>query len=140
MAMDKQIAIRLDAGIHDALQRTAADLGLTLSEYVRIMACWPFPYLLVAADAFKILDRIAQHPDEMLPLSRSALTRVEAGEVELAALIERIQAGLPESQEASRAQLTKLKVDLTERLAQFGAWQEGFATLRKRLEERRGKR
>jgi hypothetical protein len=137
MAMDKQIAIRLDAGLHDALQRTAAGLGLTLSEYVRVMACWPFPYLLLAADAFKILARVEGHPDEAVPLLRAALARLETGEPELAALVERIQAGLAESQEASRAQVAQLKVDLHERLAQFGAWHESFATLRKRLEERR---
>jgi hypothetical protein len=140
MAMDKQVAIRLDAGIHDALQRTAADLGLTLSEYVRIMACWPFPYGLVAADVFKIIDRVEGHPDEAMPLLNSALARLETGELEMAALIEKIGAGLPQSQEASRAQLAQLKIDLHERVTQFGAWHESFAILRKRLEERLEKR
>jgi predicted DNA-binding protein len=133
---DKTAIFRLDATIYEHLQELAAELGLNLSEYLRIMACWPFPHLLIAEDALKILRRGEEKPEEIPLLLRSALARLEAGEGELEALLEKIEVMLPKTQAKSREGVAELKAMLQERLSEVGAWGAAFKTLRKRLEER----
>jgi hypothetical protein len=134
---ERQIVFRVDAVVYDQLKSMAAGLGFTLSEYCRVMVSLPWPYLGVLADVWRILKQAEERPGEMPALLQSALTRLDEGEAEVTALVERIQSWLPETQQASRDQLAALRVDLHAQVAELGAWQSAFATLRKRLEERR---
>jgi hypothetical protein len=133
--MEKQLVIRLDEPIYAHLQQQAADLGLTVTEYARLMVAWDVPYLLLWADVRKILSSGKDDLTDQYHVLRNALRRLETGEAELTALVEQIQAGLPQAQEASRQAVVELKAMLQEQAQQAGTWADAFRTLRKRLGE-----
>jgi hypothetical protein len=136
MSETKVVTFRLDAGLYADLQTLATELGVNLSEYLRLMACLPFPYLPLVVEVGTILQRAEADPDAAISLRRAALARLEAGEAEITALLARIQPSLPPAQQASRAQVAEVKALLQGQLQELGHWAEAFQTLRKRLVER----
>jgi hypothetical protein len=142
---DKTAIFRMDAEVYERVKGHAVELGLNVSAYLRVMACWPWPYTLVEADVNKILERMEQHPEEERPeeallLLRSALMRLETGRAEIDAFLEKIQPeGLTVSQRTDRYLLGTLEVDLREKLAEYGAWRGALTTVWKRYEERRSR-
>jgi hypothetical protein len=137
---DKTAIFRMDAEVYERVKGHAAELGLNVSAYLRVMACWPWPYTLVKADVNKILERAEEPSAEAFPLLRSALMRLETGRAEIDAVLEKIQPeGLTVSQRTDRYFLGTLEVDLREKLAEYGVWRGALTTLRKRYEERRSR-
>jgi hypothetical protein len=138
-ARDKQVSLRFNAVIVEHLQRQAAALGLTTTEYIRVMVCLDVPYLLLASDAARILGG-ADDIKNAVALTQSALAYLDEREPALLAMVERITATLPVAQQANRHALIDLRTTLQDRLNELGQWSGALQTLRKRLEERQGRR
>jgi hypothetical protein len=136
MPMRKQLVVRLDARVDKRLRRRAAELGLTLTEYARLMLCFEFPYLLIAADAARIIEAGANEddPERYTPVLASAKARIEQGEQELRPLVEQLAQGLAARQVASKAELAALERALQAQYQQFRAWVEGLGEMTKLLE------
>jgi hypothetical protein len=136
MPMGKQLVVRLDARVDKRLRRRAAELGLTLTEYARLMLCFEFPYLLIAADVARIIEAGANEddPERYTPVLASAKAHIEQGEQELRPLVEQLAQGLAARQVASKAELAALERALQEQYQQFRAWVEGLSEMTKLLE------
>src|SRR5919197_6658946 len=124
MPMRKQLVVRLDARVDKRLRRRATELGLTLTEYARLMLCFEFPYLLIAAGAARIIETGADEddPERYTPVLASAKARIEQGEQELRPLVEQLAQGLAARQVASKAELAALEQALQEQYQQFRGW------------------
>jgi hypothetical protein len=131
---DKSVIFRLEAHIYEHLQALATELGLSMSEYQRLMACWPFAYLLIATEARQIVQS-SEDPEMAAPLLRNAVSRIDTRLAQMDELIGKIQATAPLTQQQSRDQLLGLRTQLQGQLEQFQAVAVAFRTVRKRLGE-----
>jgi hypothetical protein len=131
---DKSVIFRLEGDLYEPLQAVAAEHGLSISEYARIMACWPFVYTMIAVEA-RLIVQSSEDPAMAVPLLRNAILHIDTRLEQVKPLVEKIQATAWATQQQSLDQLLALRAQLQEHLGRFEAAAAALRTIRKRLGE-----